>query len=95
MGLMVTMTDWGGDALCSDQPQPSEMAACNAGEVNLCGAPADCAKRHLPSAGLRAARPWEGRRGGRAAHSRHGLVEVGQVLLRGMEKQDGGSLRTQ
>lgn len=29
------------------------------------------------------------------AHSRHGLVEVGQVLLRGMEKQDGGSLGTQ
>lgn len=27
--------------------------------------------------------------------SRHGLVEVGQVLLRGMEKQDGVSLGTQ
>lgn len=28
-------------------------------------------------------------------HSRHGLVEVRQVLLRGVEKQDGGSLGTQ
>lgn len=29
------------------------------------------------------------------ARSRHGLVEVGQVLLGGVEKQDGGSLGTQ
>lgn len=28
-------------------------------------------------------------------HSRHGLVEVGQVLLCGMQKEDGGSLGTQ
>lgn len=31
----------------------------------------------------------------RAVHSRQGLVEVGQVLLCGMEKEDGGSLATQ
>jgi hypothetical protein len=28
-------------------------------------------------------------------HSRHGLVEVRQVFLCGMEKEDGGSLGTQ
>lgn len=31
----------------------------------------------------------------RAVYSRHGLVEVRQVLLSGMEKEDGGTLGTQ
>lgn len=32
---------------------------------------------------------------GSEGHSRHGLVEVGQVLLRGVEEEDGGSLGAQ
>lgn len=67
VGLMVTMTDWGGDTLCSDQPQPSETAAlrCWRGEPvqGTCGLRQTASPERWPS-GCQPVGGQAGREGG-------------------------------